>query len=170
VGEFVAISKILQLRRKTAFSSAQGGLCVGDICGAMPLSGLFAIPQDKVFDIAFGKEPAMRRQASPIQHVRCGQPPFLIMLADGDLPSCDLPQAQAFVKALRKNEVPAQLLEVPRRNHISILLNAINDTDTVTRSMLSFIMTQVTLRRLERGGCDAVDTVGDFIARYGSTD
>jgi acetyl esterase/lipase len=142
------------------------GLSFGAIRGAMPVSGLFTIPGDRVFWVPFAKEEAVRRQASPIEHVRAGLPPFLIILGENDLPSCDLPQAEEFYLALKKKGVPVQLLNVKRRNHLSILLNAVSDTDPVMRAMLTFISAQVAIGRLERGGADVIDALGSFISRY----
>ncbi len=142
------------------------GLALRDLRGVMPVSGLFTLPGNRVFDVPFTPDPTVRLAASPSKHVHAGVPPFLIILGDNDLPSCDLPQAEAFCKALRTKGVPAQLLEVKRRNHLSILINAVYPTDPVTQAMLSFMSTQVTLGRLERGGTDAIDALGGFISRY----
>ncbi len=136
------------------------------IRGCLPLSGLFIIPNDKIFEVAFGKNKDVRVNASPIQHVGPKAPPFLVMLGDNDLPACDRPQADAFCKACEKCSVAADLMEVPRRNHISILLNALSDTDPVTRSMLSFITAQVALHRLQERGAEGIDVLGEAIARY----
>src|SRR5262245_22749643 len=99
----------------------EAGVPAGAVRGCLPLSGVFVIPKDKVFDIAFGKNPDKRKNASPLNHVGAGAPPFLVMLGDNDLPACDRPQADAFCKNCKKCGVCVELLEVPRRNHISIL-------------------------------------------------
>jgi acetyl esterase/lipase len=142
------------------------GLSLNAIRGALPVSGLFTIPGDRVFWVPFGKDEEVRKQASPIEHARSGLPPFLILLGENDLPCCDLPQADAFCRALKKQGVPAQLLNVKHRNHLSILLKAFDDTDPVTRAILTFISTQVALARLERGGAEVIDALGGFISRY----
>jgi acetyl esterase/lipase len=144
----------------------EAGVPPGCIRGCMPLSGLFTIPKDKIFDLAFGKDLGVRTQASPITHVRPAIPPFLIMLGENDLPACDRPRADAFCKACDSCGAAVDLLEVPRRNHISILLNAISDTDPVTRSMLSFVTAQVALHRLQERGAEGIDVLGDSLARY----
>jgi acetyl esterase/lipase len=141
-------------------------LSVRAIKGVMPLSGLFTIPDERIFDIPFGKNREAHKNASPIQHVRTGLPPFLIILGDHELPGCDGPQANVFCKALKNKDVPAQIVIVPRRNHLSIIVNAIYDTDPVTRAMFSFIGSQVTFARLERSGPAGVEALGQFIARY----
>jgi acetyl esterase/lipase len=142
------------------------GLSLGSIKGAIPLSGLFTIPNERIFEIPFGKNRETHKNASPIHHVRADQPPFLIILGDNELPGCDGPQAKAFCKALKAKDVDAQVLIVPRRNHMSIIVNAVLDTDPVTRAMLSFIVAHITFDRLERNGPAGVEALGNFISRY----
>ncbi len=142
------------------------GLSLRTIKGAIPLSGLFTIPNEPIYEIPFGKNRDAHKNASPIQHVRAGQPPFLIILGDNELPGCDGPQANAFCKALKAKDVDSQVLIVPRRNHMSIIVNAVLDTDPVARAMLSFIVAHITFDRLERGGPAGVEALGNFISRY----
>jgi acetyl esterase/lipase len=148
-----------------AYLKAQG-LTLRAIRGAMPISALFIIPEDRIFEIPFGKDLAVRKQASPIHHVRPDLPPFLVMFAENDLPACDRPGAESFCKALDGKKCSGQLFEVTRRNHLTILWNAANDTDPVMQAMLSFIMADVTLDRLARQGPAALDGFGDFLVRY----
>ena len=140
------------------------GLTFKAIKGAMPISGVFIIPEEPVFDVPFGKDRALRKQASPITFARPGLPPFLVMFGDNDLPSCDRAGAEAFCKAMAGKEARAELLEVQRRNHLSILWSAIEETDPVTQSMLSFIMSQVVVERLGRP--ETVGEFGDYLSRY----
>jgi acetyl esterase/lipase len=142
------------------------GISLKAIKGAMPVSGLFIVPPERVFDVAFGKDPNVRLQASPISHVTGGLPPFLVMFGDNDLPGCDRPGAEAFCKAMQGKACRAELCEIPRRNHLSILWSALNDTDPTTQSMLSFIMAQVALDRLGQKDPEAVAAFGDYLARY----
>jgi len=142
------------------------GLALESIRGALPLSGVFAIPPDAIFDVAFGKGSELRQQASPINHVKSNLPEFLVMYGDNDMPMCDRPFAEAFCKAMQAAQCTAQLCEIPRRNHISILWSAINETDPVTQSMLSFIMAEVTLDRLCQNGPEAIEEFGTYLGRY----
>jgi acetyl esterase/lipase len=59
------------------------GLTLKAIRGAMPISGVFAIPKGMFAD-AFGRDPKVRKEASPINQVRPNCPPFLILYADRD--------------------------------------------------------------------------------------
>jgi len=136
------------------------------IKGAIPLSGLFCIPNEPIFNIPFGKNKEVHKNASPIQHVRAGLPPFLMILGDNELPGCDGPQAKDFCKALKSKDVDTQILIMPRRNHMSVIVNAVIDTDPVTQAMFSFIDSQVALFRLERNGPAGVEALGNFISRY----
>ncbi len=74
--------------------------------------------------------------------------------------------AEAFCKVLVKAGCNAECYEIAKRNHISILWNAINDTDPVTQAMLSFVMAQVEIDDLARTGPRAVDDFGTYLARY----
>lgn len=143
------------------------GLSLADINGAIPISGVYVIPDDPVCDMAFGKNPAVRKQASPLHQIREGAPRFLILYGDSELPGCEGPCAEAFCRALCDKRCPAQSFEFKRRNHMSILLNATADTDPVFQTMLSFITTQVAMDRLCNGrGADGVSRLQGDIARY----
>jgi acetyl esterase/lipase len=91
-----------------------------------------------VYAPAFGNDPRVREEASPLSHVRPGLPPFLILSAENDLPT--LPgMAEEFYQALVDQGNEAQFLGVADRNHNSILFRAITTEDPVARAMLSFI-------------------------------
>jgi acetyl esterase/lipase len=142
------------------------GLSLQSIKGAMPISGVYIIPRETMFDAAFGTDPKIRENASPVSHANGAAPPFLVLFGEHDLPACDRPGAESLCKALQGCACRAELCEIPRRNHLSILWNAINDTDPVTQSMLGFIMAQVALDRLGQRGPEAIDQFGDYLARY----
>jgi acetyl esterase/lipase len=91
-----------------------------------------------VFGPAFGDDPAARADASPLNHVRPGLPPFLLCCAGNDLPT--LPgMAEDFCQALRRQGVQAHLLRVEGRNHCSLMYRAITADDPVGRAMLDFV-------------------------------
>jgi acetyl esterase/lipase len=166
------------------------GLTLRDVRGAVAMSGLFTIPDPVkagaappvdgvvkknsfptelgygLFSAVFGNDPQVRRQASPMTHVRPGLPPFLILCADNDLPFCDRPGAEAFCQALRAKQCDADFCEMRRRNHVSILWNATYDTDPATRAMISFMLSQVVLDRLALEGGAAIDFLQGALRRY----
>ncbi|MFO0969434.1 MAG: alpha/beta hydrolase [Gemmataceae bacterium] len=91
-----------------------------------------------IYGPAFGSDPAVRRHASPLAHVRPGLPPFLLVCAEHDLPT--LPEmAKTFERALLEERCDVRLLRVEKRNHNSILFMATNAEDPVGRAMRDFI-------------------------------
>ncbi len=108
--------------------------------------GLPGVPLSlNVFGPAFGDDPQTRAAASPVNHVRPGLPPFLLLSAEHDLPT--LPgMAEEFQCALSKQGCEARLLTVQDRNHSSIMFQAIEPQDPVGNLVLEFI------RRHSSGG------------------
>ena len=91
-----------------------------------------------VYGLAFGDDPKVRADASPLTHVRAGLPPFLIFSAENDLPT--LPgMAEEFHRALLGQGVEAQWLRVQGRNHNSIFFGAVEANDPVAHAMVDFI-------------------------------
>lgn len=106
--------------------------------GPMPLP-LPGLPlRLNVFGPAFGDDPAVRADAAPINHVRAGLPPFLIVSAERDLPT--LPRMAAeFQRALEAKGCDARLIHATDRNHNSVMFCAIADDDPVARAIRAFI-------------------------------
>lgn len=98
-----------------------------------------AIPlKINVFGPVFGSDPKVRADASPINHVHGGLPPFLIFLAEFDLPL--LPEmAKGFYEALKREKCDARLIRVEKRNHNSIMFQAIKAEDPVARVIVEFV-------------------------------
>jgi acetyl esterase/lipase len=91
-----------------------------------------------VYGPAFGDDPKVRTSASPVTHVRRGLPPFLIMIAQKDLPT--VPEmSDEFYKALQREGCNARLVKVDRRNHSSVLFSAITPDDPAAQAILEFI-------------------------------
>jgi acetyl esterase/lipase len=91
-----------------------------------------------IFGPPFGDDPDGRDAASPVNHVRPGLPPFLLLSAEHDLPSLP-PMAEEFHQALLAQGNESWLVRVPKRNHNSIMFDAFEDRDPVARTMLQFI-------------------------------
>src|SRR5262249_24590568 len=91
-----------------------------------------------VFGPAFGNDPQVRADASPLNHVRPGLPPFLILSAEKDLPT--LPEmAEEFRPAVVEQGCEAGFLRVAGRNHNSIMFRAVEPEDPVARALRVFI-------------------------------
>jgi acetyl esterase/lipase len=94
-----------------------------------------------VFGLAFGADPKERERASPVNHVRRGLPPFLILTAANDLPA-QQGTADEFHRALLRADCQARRLTVERRNHNSVLFSAIHPDDPTARAVLDFLRQQ----------------------------
>ncbi len=94
-----------------------------------------------VYGPVFGDDPVVRATASPINHVKTGLPPFLILHAQHDLPT--LPgMARRFAEALREQGCSVEIHEVPDRNHNSAFFSAIRPDDPVAEAILRFLQRQ----------------------------
>src|SRR6516225_8690666 len=81
---------------------------------------------------------AARQDASTINHIRPGRPPFLLLCAENDLPT--VPEmADEFCQALTAQGCEARSIEIKDRNHNSILFKAVHSDDPVVHLVLDFI-------------------------------
>lgn len=113
------------------------GLTLQAIKGVMPMSGVYAIPE-MLFPSIFGNDATICKKASPINHARPDAPPFLIIYADSDFPTCAT-VSQAFCRALKDKQCAAVCQEIKDRNHISIIFKASQDDDPTGQALLQFI-------------------------------
>jgi acetyl esterase/lipase len=138
------------------------GLSLKDIRGAIPISGVYRIHDVQInagiplprgarrtgsangrdatppFSSVFGSDANIRRDASPLIHVKPGIPPFLVLYADHDLML--LPEmAREFDSVLKRQQCAAQTLEINKRDHMSILLNITQEGDPAGQAILEFI-------------------------------
>jgi arylformamidase len=116
------------------------GLTLKAIKGAIPISGVYTLPEN-LFAGVFGEDPERRKNAFPLNHVRDGEPPFLILYAERDFPTCD-EMSEGFCKALKSKQCKAETVEIKNRNHISIIANCCVDTDPACQAILKFIQSQ----------------------------
>jgi acetyl esterase/lipase len=116
------------------------GLSFRNLKGVICCSGVYEIPpHNSFFDNIFTTDPAVRRDASPLDHISAGDPPFLLFCADHDLPFCGKRYAEKFYDALRAKHVPAEFHEIKNRNHNSCFLLAHSDRDPVAKAILAFV-------------------------------
>jgi acetyl esterase/lipase len=127
------------------------GLSLGDIKGAIPMSGVYEIMPGLLASPIFGKDETVLKKASPLQHVTDGHPPMLVVYADKDFPNIDR-MSERFCNRLKECKCEAELLELKDRTHITIIGQIPKDGDPATRCVLEFIAKHsgVKLKALER--------------------
>jgi acetyl esterase/lipase len=111
------------------------GLSCKDVRGAIPISGVFSLPE-RFMPHVFG---TANREASPLAHVRADLPPFLILYADKDYSGCGRVPAEAFRKALEAQGNRVSSEEFKDQNHFSILGSALIADHPVQRAIVGFI-------------------------------
>ena len=107
------------------------------IRGVIGISGVYRIRKG-MFPRIFTTDPAVRRDASPYEHLTAKTPPFLLLWADRDLGNAQK-QAQDMGQALADLRVPVTLVRAPDRNHGSILGRIGNPADAVAPAILEFL-------------------------------
>lgn len=113
------------------------GLSTAAIKGVVPLGGVYTLP-DGFFRDVFGADAQARKDAAPLGHVREGLPPFLIVYGDRDYPFCDV-FSKDFCQALKDKKVDAELLEIKKRDHFSLVVKMREDGDPTDEAILRFI-------------------------------
>lgn len=113
------------------------GLDARAIRGVISLSGVPDVTGEAGARV-FGNDPAARREASPLFHVRAGLPPHLITYCQWDY--LTLPQqARRFHEALVRAGVRSRLVYVERENHISEMTSIVRPGDATAAAILEFL-------------------------------
>lgn len=113
------------------------GLSLKAIKGVIPMSGVYRIPE-RMMPAVFGKDPEVVKKASPLEHVRAGLPPFLIIYADRDMPMCDT-MSELFCKALKEKACTAETCSIADRSHVSIIMRVSRANDPCAQAIARFI-------------------------------
>jgi acetyl esterase/lipase len=74
------------------------------------------------YALAFGSDPKVARDASPLTHVRRGLPPFLILNGGLDIPALRK-MGKEFAAALKEKGCPVQAEVLPWRTHETLLFD-----------------------------------------------
>jgi acetyl esterase/lipase len=113
------------------------GLDLKAIKGAIPISGVMEIEKNFMPKV-FGTDDKVCKAASPLTHARKDLPPFLVLYADSDLKVCSSTSID-FAKTLKDKKASVEELEIKKRNHMSILLNAVLEDDPAASAIVDFI-------------------------------
>jgi acetyl esterase/lipase len=119
----------------------------GALKGTIAMSGVYTIPalpaESKgllaMFPAAFGSDPDVCRDASPIRHIANLPCPMLVITESEDA-GMIRPSMKLFERAAEKAGVKdLRFIDAEERNHISIVMNLARRTDEVRASMVDFI-------------------------------
>jgi acetyl esterase/lipase len=108
------------------------------IRGVLALSGVYNLTLGDRQESVFGKDPEVRREASPLFHIHPEAPPFLVTFCQWDYFSLPA-QARQFHNALQKAGIKSELVFIPRQSHISEIVNVGNDDDPTVLAALKFM-------------------------------
>jgi acetyl esterase/lipase len=116
-------------------------LGIKHVKGVLALSGVYHIPQGTLFSSVFTAEDDKRKDASPIHHVNGKHPPFLIVYAESDFPTCD-EMSEGFCKVLRQHQCSACTVKIADRDHNTIIIRLYQENDPAQEAMLEFLTKQ----------------------------
>jgi acetyl esterase/lipase len=105
------------------------------IKGVISISGVYDVRRLPDY---FGKDDAVRDQASPLAHIRKGLPPFQIVWAQWDFPLLPAGSKQ-FHQELERAGTQAEILYVPGEDHTSIILSSIGANTLLSRAILKMV-------------------------------
>jgi acetyl esterase/lipase len=111
----------------------------GEVKGVASLSGVYEIAAGVPFlTDAFGKDEQVCKLASPLTHAGGKHPPFLLAYADGDFPLLDK-TAERMNAALKKAESPVELVKCKDRNHYTIIIQFVDNSDPLNKAFREFV-------------------------------
>ncbi len=126
----------------------EAGVARGSVAGVIGISGIYDLTAYQgtpgeggaaaYLAPAFGSGPAAWAEASPVRHVHPGAPPFLLAHAEFDYPGAAA-QSAAMAAALQQAGANAEVVEVPERDHISILTGVQSLFDPLALSLALFL-------------------------------
>lgn len=111
----------------------EAGIDPRRIQAVVPLSGVFKVRKGFLPPVfppdGFGLNP------SPVDLVRKGLPPFILVYASGDLPTCGKSECASFAGELKKCDVPVANIEL-NGTHLTTLLQAGQTGSPVMKAIL----------------------------------
>jgi acetyl esterase/lipase len=121
---------ITDLPLKVGFNAALPG-------GAGTIGGSFALRFNPA-TVVFGGDPKVMKDASPLTHVNPRCPPFLILYAEFDFPTCDR-MSEKLCQALKDQKCDAEIRMIKLREHVTIVALSGMDGDPTGQAILDFI-------------------------------
>ena len=109
------------------------------IRGVITMSGVFDLTSigDSQSSV-FGKDAAVRKDASPLYHIKGAMAPFLVTCCQWDYVPLGA-QARTFCNALREAGAAAELFYTPQESHISEMISLTHDDVSTAKALLQFM-------------------------------
>ncbi|MGH9483329.1 MAG: alpha/beta hydrolase [Terriglobales bacterium] len=112
------------------------------IAGVICISGVYDLAAygmaAEYLGPAFGRDPAVWADASPLSHVQRGLPPFFLAHAEFDFPGAGA-QAKAMAAAIGAVGGDARVVAVPGRDHVTILTGVQSFFDPLATGLALFL-------------------------------
>lgn len=140
-GDFSKIAGVVGLCGVYMIPAANEYLGLAGKVGLAEQLGGVKGPDGQVFNpfkIAFGDDEKICSKASPITHARKGLPPFLLMVAERDLPGLDY-MAKEFDTALTASGNSSQVMTIAETNHVSLLRDVTQKDNEASRDLARFM-------------------------------
>lgn len=123
-----------------------------NIAGALPVSGVYQLDGRTPFlsglvEDAFGKDEKVQREASPVNQVHAGAPPFYILYAERD-PGVLRDQGKDLSVKLKTVDDDVRCDEVPGVGHLTILKGLKDPENEYTQRLVEFVKS----RRIDVNG------------------
>lgn len=87
---------------------------------------------------AFGRDVAIMKDASPIQHITKDLPPVLLVVGERDFPMLES-DAKAFVEKARGVKVPADIFVGKNRDHMGVVRSLLDDKSPELERVRAFL-------------------------------
>jgi len=113
-----------------------------EIKGVIVISGAYDFENTPlIFWPVFTSKPEMWKRVSPIQHIRKGLPPFLILYGENDLtwPGNIETQSRKFFSALKAKGATARIMRIKDHDHDSIMAHIGKGPSDILEAIVDFI-------------------------------
>jgi acetyl esterase/lipase len=118
------------------------GMSPDELKGVIVISGAYDFKNTPlIFWPVFTSKPEVWKRVSPIQHIRSGQPPFLILYGENDLswPGSIEEQSRKFYSALKAKGATARIMRIKDHDHDSIMAHIGKGPSDILEAIVDFI-------------------------------
>src|SRR5262249_10501302 len=114
------------------------GCSLSDIRGVIPMSGVYLVSEKFMPDV-FGTDKDEAKAGSPLMQGHANLPPYLVLWAENDFPTCGKVPSELFAGALKKEKNTVETCEFKDTNHMTIIMIAANPDNAVSKKIQAFV-------------------------------